>query len=296
MWQMIIDAQRGEIARIEKEISDSEKSLTEDDENIRIMSRKYKMAQSQNEATLNRCRRKTDLAVQRRVELQALLKHALSNVSSTTAEILKNQDMVEEYRAYRAFMTEVTPPGETTNSYFDVPQTMVGCLDGIEQGNLMLVQAVHYYTEKLEKAISNVEEAASSEEIARKVDIQMQELADIIGNPASITEGTLNRGRFQESEYEKLKCLIAEAYGKCLVQTGDIGPLGMLVRLENQLEEFYKLIDQISPAFVTMKRVQQDKARRELQRHLKQKRQEAEQKIKMEQALYRATRPIQKRT
>jgi hypothetical protein len=69
----------------------------------------------------------------------------------------------------------------------------------------------------------------------------------------------------------------------------------MLRQLEIQFEQFYKLLDSIAPEFIAAKTAQQTKSRRELQRHIKQIKQEAEQKVKMEQALYRATRPIQKR-
>jgi hypothetical protein len=296
VWQMILDGQRAEIARIDKHIAESEKSILEDEENIGSLSKKYKATQAQNESTVNRVRRKTDMAVQRRVELQTTLKRALGNVSATKSDIVKNQDILEEYRLFSSFLIEITPDNETTSEYFNVPQKLVGCLDALEKGNLLLIQAVQYYDDRMAQAMTSVEESSASDEAARKVDEKLKELADIVEYPDAINEKTFNSSKFIDSEYERLRKLIEDTYSKCLVHTGDIGPLGMLMRLENQLEEFYKRIDRVSPAFIALKQAQQTKRRRELQRQNKQLRQEAEQKIKMEQALYRATRPIQKRS
>jgi hypothetical protein len=296
LWQMIIDAQQAEISRIQKLMSDSERSLLEDDENIRALSKKYKQAQAQNEATVNRCRRKTEIAVQRRSELAANLKRAMSNVSTTKSDIVKNQDDLDHYRTYTAFLKEVTPQNQETAEYFDVPAKLVGCLDGIEKGNLMLIQAVQYYKKKADDARAVIAATGPSEEETKKLDLKMEELAQIVGFPETLNEETLQEARDQDSEYERIKGEIESAYGKCFVQTGDIGPLGMLRQLENQLEAFYKRMDCISPAFIAAKAALQIKIRREQQRQLKQLKQEAEQKVKMEQALYRATRPIHKRT
>jgi hypothetical protein len=69
----------------------------------------------------------------------------------------------------------------------------------------------------------------------------------------------------------------------------------MLQQFETVLEEFYQKIEKIRPDFVVMKQTQRDRLRREKQRTDKQIAQAAEQKLKIEHAMYRTTRPIHKR-
>jgi hypothetical protein len=76
----------------------------------------------------------------------------------------------------------------------------------------------------------------------------------------------------------------------------DLSTLGMLLHMEQRLEEFYAQNSLISPEFIAQKNAEHEKRRREERRIRKQIKEAQEQRIKMEQALARATRPVQKRT
>jgi hypothetical protein len=69
----------------------------------------------------------------------------------------------------------------------------------------------------------------------------------------------------------------------------------MLLQIEDTLEDFYKRADRVSREFMATKIAERNKKRREESRAKKQIQQDQEQKVKMDQALARATRPITKR-
>ena len=295
--QMIIDKQRKEIKRILGEMKRSEEDAIEQESNIEMQSKKYKLCHAQNEATLARCRRKAEMAAQQRVDLQRELKRASQNVHSMKSEIVKNQDTLEAYQVYREFMEQMTPEGENTAEYFDTPEKMTDCLHSIEDANLNLIAACQYYDNKLDSAnkslVRKSDETRALEMDVRQEIAKIPEVEEIPENAGDVISG---EQRVQEAEYERVKALVEHAYVCCFGKTADISPLAMMERIEYQLDEYYQKIEYVSPEFVAAKQQQFDKVRREEQRREKQKRQEAEQKLKMDQAIERANRPIPKKT
>jgi GTP-binding protein EngB required for normal cell division len=295
LLQMIIDRHRNEINKIQREMSQIERGMTDQESGIIELTHKYKIARTQNEQVLRRVLRRVDFATQRRLDLQRELKRAAGSVAGTKSEITTNQDLVSDYRIYRSFLTGLTPDGYETAEFFQEPSKLISCLNFLERGNLILFQACQRYGEKVGEVDEYFrEEFAECEELMEKVEARM--IGNVDELPDGLNDVTLAHGKAQDTEYERVSELVEETFQKCFGIQTDVPPLGLLLKIEESLEEFYQTLETIKPEFIAMKQAQRDKLRREKQRLDKQIAREADQKVKIEQAMYRATRPIQKRT
>jgi hypothetical protein len=167
----------------------------------------------------------------------------------------------------------------------------------LERGNLILVQACQRYGAKVEETDAAFKrEFAECDAVAGVVEGRVGSLPTVGELPEALDEATVAKGRGQDEAYEQVRERVERAFGNCFGTQSDMQPIAMLQRFEDVLETFYAHIDRIRPEFVAMKQAQRDKQRREKQRTDKQIAQEIEQKQKIEQAMYRATRPIHKRS
>jgi hypothetical protein len=297
LLQMIIDRQRNEIAKIQRDMRATESGLVDQESGIGEMARRYKGARTQNEQVLRRVLRRVEVAMQRRVDFQRELKRAAASVATTKSEITTNEDLLDDYRVYRRFLAGLTPDDHNTHEFFNEPSKLTDILNFLERGNLILIQACHFYGEKVDDADRHFDaEFERCDELRAIVEEHHRKLALVQALPDAPNDATLTAGARWDLEYERLGEKIERTHRNCFNMRSDMAPLRMLEKIETRFEEFYAKLDQIKPEFIAMKQAQRDKLRREKQRTDKQIAQEAEQKIKIEQAMYRATRPIQKRT
>jgi hypothetical protein len=297
LLQMMIDRQRNEISKIDRDVRATERSLVDQEESISFQSKRCKAMQAQNENTLRRVLRRTERAVQQRVALQTQLRRGNARVALTKSEIANNQDQLHDFHVYRDFLRLLTPDDQEPHEYFDSPKKIVQCLDSLEQGNLIAIQACRYFSAKLQRV--EREFGRGSEEFASliaEVEGDYARLTDVEELPDTLSAVTLARGRATDNEYERVRALVVRACANCLGEAGDAVPIAMLRQIENRLEAFYQKIDRIRPDFVAAKQAQRTILRREQHRVEQQAKQAADLKIKTQHALYRATRPIQLRT
>ena len=99
-----------------------------------------------------------------------------------------------------------------------------------------------------------------------------------------------------ESQLKHFAKLVNNLHIRCYKKESNISTMGILEKIENDLEDMYKTIDMIDSKFVSEKQSNIDKRRREQQRKDKLEKQALEQKMKTDQALKRATQPIKKQT
>jgi hypothetical protein len=204
-------------------------------------------------------------------------------------------EILEDYKEYTKFLVSITPENAKPSEHFDLPNKLVDLLDDMERYNLGLIQASQQVEEKL--AISDADAAleyAIADEAAKLAAEQIQDLPQPPQTLPEITEKTINRGKALDLAYDKLVKAVEDAYQKCFPRSGGATTMAMLERIEATLEEFYRMLQKIEPSFIAMKTAQQTKHHREVHRQLKQQKEEAEQKLKIEQAIYRSTRPVHK--
>lgn len=296
LMQMLIDQQKKEIARIQREIKQAEEGAVREEEGIEQESKDCKTANTKNEATLARRRRKVEVAAKKRVEREQALKRSRTSVSWVNNEIAKNQDLLEAYQIFKKFMVEVTPEGNTMDEYFDQPRKMTECLDALESANFGLIQSCLHLDDKVGNTTEGLtQENEQVERMTKKIESEMPDVDVPFELPDDADEMCVIRGKIQDAEYERLRAMVENAFMACYGRTADIAPIGMLQQIEMQLEEYYRKIDFVKPEFIQTKQQQFAKLRREEARRDKQLKQEAEQKQKMDHAIARANKPIQKR-
>lgn len=296
--QLLIDKKKEEIQKIYNRMDQAEKDLIKRDEDIDISSEEVKLKNTESEANLARAKHKMEEKARRKVELQRELKQVTLNVNMINSEIYKNEEQLESFREYNDFLQKLTPEGENTLDHFNDPSVLLNEFEEIKEFNLLLIQDCQYYEQIYNRGIKNVNK---KKEIT---DGYIQSVQDQIDSLEVVTPSTnendteLNQKDFdiKNDEYIRLAKLIERTYINCFGQTADVPPVGMLERIENQLEDFYKRIDLVDPHFAHSRQALKDKQRRDKLRREKQERQAAEQRLKMEQAIERANKPIKKKS
>jgi hypothetical protein len=99
-----------------------------------------------------------------------------------------------------------------------------------------------------------------------------------------------------DREVRRLTELIATSHARCFGVWGSLPPLLMLKRIENALEELYKRLRMVRPAFAEAKQRKKDEQRLERQKEEIAEKKAADQRLKYDQALERAQMPIKRRT
>jgi hypothetical protein len=297
MLQLMIDRQRNEIYKLKHSMEASETALIEEEGNISVTAKEYKTYEVELEVQLSRALRLAESASQKRVDLQTRLKRATTRVVGTKSEIAKNQDLLEDFRQFASFLQNLTSETFSESEFFESPVNMVECIDHLEKQNLMLIQTYRHFAEKVERDDKQIEDATEKSE----ADIQrfgqiIRDLPPPAPEGPMLAQGTIDHSHQLDDEYEALCERIKACYRSCFHRDSSMSVLAILMSFERELEKFYNKLEVIDPEFVAEKRRAQEKRRREQHRIRKQERQEHEQLMKMEHALARATRPIQKKT
>jgi hypothetical protein len=295
LLQLMIDGQLVDMEEIRKTMSESEREILEEEATINRLSREYKQTQNENEANVNRGFRQREFAIQRRAELQGDLRRATTNVAAEKSLISNRLEILEDYKLYQEFLKSITPEGLCHSDHFDHSDKLVDYLDEMERYNLGLIQACQQTEEKLAVADADTAlEFAIADEAAKLAAEHMDKVPAAPAELPGITEKTVSHGKALEATCDKLEKAVQVCYLKCFPRAGICATMAMLERIENTFEQFYRQLALIQPAFIAKKQAQQIKHHREVQRQLKQEKEEAEQRLKIEQAIYRSTRPVHK--
>jgi hypothetical protein len=150
--------------------------------------------QGQLETQLTRVLRRAERATQWRSELQAKLKRATGNIHITRSSIIKNHETLAEHRQYELFMDRLTPEQFQRTEYFDRPSRLIERMDGFEQGNLMLIQTIRFYGEKIDEydrefkraTMESGERIAIIEDLLRRLPEAVEEASKLGGGPVTI--------------------------------------------------------------------------------------------------------------
>ena len=176
--------------------------------------------------------------------------------------------------------------------YYRKPEDLLRELERIEMDNLFIIKQCQAFTEMEKRGTNSVEgDLIRTEEAIVQMKKDLADLKDVeefnLEAPSSAA---------LDSQLEYFRRRIGQLYIKCYHKDSDLTPIGMLEKLENDMETMYRKINLIDPIFVWEKQTSIDKIRREKIRLRKQELKEEEQRLKTEQALERATKPIKRRT
>jgi hypothetical protein len=295
--QLMIERKRSEIHRLESQIVAQEKDIQDTDSALDDTSNQYKMTRSQAEAALARAQRASELAMKKRTGLQKELKLEEQSVTKVRSEISKNRERLDSYRSYQEFMNRVVPKGLDPDEFFTSPRVLADEMDSQEERTLFFMKQFQSLEREFEKRLGRVTSRIdSADDDFRLAEAKVTGLPVIDEFTQKLTPSDVKYAASIEGELWHLNYLIEHAYANCFGSEQCFGSLLMLERIEKALEDLYRLIGSINPAFVQAKQLKKDEKRMEKQRLEIEARKEAEQKLKYDQAVERAQMPIKKRT
>ncbi|OHT16169.1 hypothetical protein TRFO_42006 [Tritrichomonas foetus] len=294
--QLLIDRKNKEIQRIQNLRKTEKKNIAEEEAKIAETSNQYKMTQNQIDAELSREKKNMEAAIKARTQSQKVLKQKTLYVDAITSENMKNEETLNTYKTYKAFLQKMTPPDVPMFEFFNSPQVLLDEIEKVENENLFLIQ--HYQEMQFEQ--ETVTAVVKSE--INKTTAESDDLINAIGKLNKIEQFQLindkenKENEILDDELTTLARIVTNTYEECFNETADVNTLTRLERLENELEMLYREMMKIDPDFIKSKQAEKDKKRREEQRKAKAEELQKEQARKHKQALLRAQMPVKRKT
>lgn len=295
--QLIIDRKNKEVQRLNNQIKKEEDELQEKEMQIVETSNEYKMSSAQIEAALARARKSSEAATKKRVELQKELKCEQQTVALIQSDLLKNQDLLENYQDCKRFIESVKPDYMSLEEYFSQSDRLLRYFDDVEQENLFLLDQFQNRIDEIEKDQNKYSKDLSEyDEVLATVSKKVETLPHIEEEDYEIPEGNQQLSNNIDAELQRLTDLIKNTFQNCFGKTSTDSPISMLEILESAMEDLYDRIQCVKSSFRDEKMHIKDKQRRLEEMREEADRKEALQQEKMMKAYERAKQPIKKKT
>lgn len=290
--QMLIDRKMRQIGKINERITQAEKSLEEVEVKLGENKSVFKIASAKVESDLAKARKSMENAVRIRVEKQKEVKLRATANDVMRSEILKNLENMEFLAMCQKFLLQVTPPGEDPAQYYREPKTLLTKIEEMEGENFSIIQHMDEIEQLIERGVTDVSgELEKVAALIEKAQMDLDRMAEVeeMEFPSPSSEA-------QDAEIAMIEGLVKNTFVKCFKKESDLSPISQLEKLENELENLYRQIKKIDPHFVHEKQSLRDKERREKQKRDRQEKEAEEQRLKKEQAIERARKPIKRKT
>lgn len=291
--QLFIDKKNKDISNFSRNIETNNRRLQETETKIKNLSDQYKMTSIQIEAAVARSRKLADAAARETSLRKKELLRYKANCDMLESDIIKKEALLESYQLYKQFLTIFVPENSTIENYFTSPKILIDELEKIETDNLFIIQECDHIIDNLKRLAKSVKkELKTTDELSNAAIERLESIEKVEPSDFSLTQAQEKSMNEMEDELYHISELIKKTYFNCLSHDTDIKPITMLERIENKLEKMYMLLVYVDPEFIEEKQAIKLRIRRDLQRKLKQEKQELEQKLKTEQAIERAKKPI----
>lgn len=294
MVQLLIDRKQKEIDRIYQHKRNEKAAIADQKTKHAELKNQYKMTMNQYEANLQRGKRAMESAMKKRSSLADELKRKKFAVEVMERDLNTNEEVVEQYRRYEAFLKKFDADIPRKRLYSH-PQVLLQEMEALENENLFLIQKCSELSNNRDRGVSLIEEELTK--ALRETDSVMAQQSRLknVALMDTRTEQIARDSDTVDSELARLTKLIRSSYIECFNKKADITALMMLERLENEMEQMYHIAETIPQQLVMEKQSVIDKARREEKRRQKQEAQEREAHKKMMAALDRSRKPVNKR-
>ena len=295
--QLIIDRKNKEVQRLNNQIKSEEDQLQDTEMKIVEASNEYKMTSAQIEAMLARARNSSETATKKRVELQKELRCQQQTVSLIRSDIMKNEDLLENYKQCKEFLDSVKPSYANFDDYFKGPDVLLKHFDDMEQENLFLLDQYQNRQDEIQKDQKKFDkDLIESEELLTKVSKKVETLPQAEVEDLQLCPGNVQMSEQIDSETAKLTELIKKTFLHCFGKPSTDTAISMLELIEKAMDDLYAKVQNVKPSFRNEKMTIKDK-----QRHLQELRDEADRKQaqqyeKMMKAYEKAKQPIIKKT
>lgn len=298
MYQLVEDTANKEIEKIKRTIKQNEDKLSEREENIRALAEKLKLGSSQSEQQLVAEIRKAEECALQRKQLQGMYRAKEHEIGLIKADISKNKELLEEYTSYNNFLKKIAPDGKGASYFFNDTDLLLSEFNKIETDNLFLIKeflalnnTINFSKATGDEKLRRIEEAILSITpiVKEKVPEASYDDLETLKN-VNETFALLN------NEIQEIGSHILKTYVGCYNENPQTDALHMLSKINADLESYYNKVEELSALFIKQKQAKLDKERREQIKLRAQKDKEELQRIKKEQAIERANKPIKRKT
>ena len=297
LTQLLIDKKTSETGKIYKSMSENDKKLIEQEDDIQTLSDKIKYATQQVEVTISRARRDLEVAIQNRVEKTKKLRFQQNKNNIIKADITKNQDTLEIYQGYMDFMSTIIPDGKKLEDCYKDYDLIPEHFDKIEKDNLFIQIQCQRIEELDRRGVDAVNESlADNQRVIEQVKTMMDNIEPIPPLSYEITKETIDDRQNIVKEINRLTKLVHRTYVNCFGEDTKQSAVTMLTKLESSLNQMYHDIEYVNPSFVSKRIAAINIKRRNEARKLAQEEKDRILAEKKSQALQRATKPAKKKT
>ena len=297
LTQLLIDKKTSETGKIYKSMSENDKKLIEQEDDIQTLSDKIKYATQQVEVTISRARRDLEVAIQNRVEKTKKLRFQQNKNNIIKADITKNQDTLEIYQGYMDFMNTIIPDGKKLEDCYKDYDLIPEHFDKIEKDNLFIQIQCQRIEELDRRGVDAVNESlADNQRVIEQVKTMMDNIEPIPPLSYEITKETIDDRQNIVKEINRLTKLVHRTYVNCFGEDTKQSAVTMLTKLESSLNQMYHDIEYVNPSFVSKRIAAINIKRRNEARKLAQEEKDRILAEKKSQALQRATKPAKKKT
>jgi hypothetical protein len=284
-----------EMGDLSNEIENQEQNFLETETALSERSTQYKMATAQLEANLARARKAAESATRARMDIHKQYKLMVQSSATIRNDILKNEDSLERYRLYDDFLTVVAE--EKPEGFRQNPKALIQELEDMEDDNLFIISQYEQLRVAAEKRVGKItSEIASTDTHIKVAAERASSILLVTSSNDRLSESDARASEKLDMEIHEIMDLITRTYVRCFGKGGDVSPIMMLEQIENGLERLYHKMKFINPVFAGKKQKKKDEERTEQRRLDALAQKAADQKLKVEQALVRATKPRKQMT
>lgn len=291
--QLFIDKKNKDIQNFSEYIGKNEKKIEDKKSKIESLSDQYKRAGIQIEAALARRRKYADIAARKTSEKRRELQQFKNSCEMLESDIIKKEALLETYQRYQHFLKLFVPEDNTLEKYFSSSKVLINDLQRIEDENLFLIQECNHLINSLNESSTFAQnELASADNLNSEALHRLSLIETVVPFNNQFTPIQEQTILSNEEELQQLSDMVKKTYESCLNPEIDMKPMTMLERIEMRFEKMYQMLVYVDPKFIEEKQAAKLKLRRDQQRKMKQEKQQLEQKLKTDQAIERAKKPI----
>jgi hypothetical protein len=291
--QLLIQRKREEIANLDSERRAAEADFFNSQRELDETANQFSTASAQAEAAVARARRASEIATKKRMDLQKQMWVATQANAAVRADIAKQQEQLDRYREYHDFILKLTPDGHTMEEFYSDPLLLAVELDRLHEATLFLINQVTRFAAIRDQNIERITDGLNEAEQELATIPEVQEIEECA---AVLSDGNLRASDYADQELRRMTALVARAHRGCFGGMANLSAFVMIEQIETGLEQLHNRVLCLRRSYVQAKQKKKDEERLERQKKETAEKKAADFKLKSDQALERAQKPIKKRT
>lgn len=294
MTQLMINRKCQEVDRIDMEEVTEDNAIEDQVAKNKELENQYRMTMSQYEANLIRGKNARDAAIRKRTMVSERLRWKREAVTTMEKDIELNEDSVRMFRTFSQFLKQIEEDVPHELLVRD-PTVLLQEMELLENENLFLIRKCEDIQAIMDRGLSFFgDELKRTNNEADSVNAQTGGLKPEKSTEAR-GEGVAHDGDRIDGRLNAVTKLVMRTYGECFEKRADVTALMMLERMENQMEDMYRVLETIPADIVHEKEAKMKIEKREEGKRKKREAQAKEAQRKADMAIQRAKEPVKKK-